>query len=747
MAMLEGVDHRFTVVNAAYSNMFLAGKNVVGKTVLEVLPEAKEQGFVELLDRVLRTGVPERGIESPFFRDQPDGSKRRYILNFVYQPAKDSSGKVTGVLALVIDVTAQVEAREVVENQQKWLESILNELPVALFLIDPKINKVGFHNHAAVDLFGYPITGKTVEQRYSEVKIFDRSGAVVPADELPSARASRGEQLNEEYSLETPKARFDVAALSRTIPESYGHAETALLVLQDVTAVREKEEHYRLLTELAPQMPFVADADGNISYFSPQWYEYIGQSPGSSEGWKWKDIPIHHPDDLERAIATWSHCVKTGTRYEIEYRLRRADGVYRWHLGRAEPIRNVDGRITKWIGTNVDIDDQKNLQTDLETARIQAETASAAKSAFLANMSHEIRTPLGAILGFTELLRSTSQSKEGQDFIEVIERNGHGLTKVIDDILDLSKVESGKLELEMLPFSLVELMSDVVLLFSEKANSKGLKIEFQAPSNNLNVISDPSRVRQILINLVGNAVKFTERGSVTLSVSSRPLRTGYETVEIFVSDTGPGLSPDQQEKLFEPFVQADQSTSRKFGGTGLGLALSRKLARALDGDVHIQTSAVGSGSTFVISLDMRLSELPQKTRALDAQAAMEVKPQQLLGSRILVVDDSNDNRVLLNRFLKKEGAEVIEAACGEDAIAMSRTHEFDVVLMDIQMPGMDGYEALRGLRSTGCSKPVIALTAHAMLEEKKRALGAGFVDHVTKPINQKVLVNAISILL
>jgi signal transduction histidine kinase/DNA-binding NarL/FixJ family response regulator/HPt (histidine-containing phosphotransfer) domain-containing protein len=387
----------------------------------------------------------------------------------------------------------------------------------------------------------------------------------------------------------------------------------------------------------------------------------------------------------------------------------------------------------------------------IQQAKEAAEAASVAKSQFLANMSHEIRTPLTAVLGFAEnLLEPTMPEPERREAIKTILRNGEHLLEIINGILDLSKIEAGRLEIERLRISPVQLAADVISIMRVRADAKNLPLQLQfAGPVPETILSDPTRLKQILLNLVGNAIKFTERGRVVLAVDLHR-GSGQPKMRFRIIDTGIGLTPDQCAKMFQPFTQADGSTTRKFGGTGLGLAISRHLTRLLGGDVSLE-SVAGEGSVFTVTVDpgtldsVRMLENPTEALAAEPEFAVADPSEARLPVRILLAEDSPDNQVLISTFLRKLGATVEIAVDGRQAVgqalaAQAAGEPFHLVLMDMQMPELDGLEATRELRRREFLSPIIALTANAMGGDQQRCLNAGCNDYATKPIDRRRLV-------
>ena len=411
---------------------------------------------------------------------------------------------------------------------------------------------------------------------------------------------------------------------------------------------------------------------------------------------------------------------------------------------------------------------EKEITTQLEAANLDAQIATRAKSAFLANMSHEIRTPMTAIMGFTETLLDSEQSPSDRlNAVHTVRRNGEHLLQLINDILDISKIEAGRLEIENISCSPVQLVADVHDLMSVRAKQKNLpfNVEYVGPVP-ATIQTDPTRLKQILVNLIGNAIKFTDEGAVRLVIRYLDTRSTGETdssgpmLQFDIIDTGIGITPEQMDKLFQPFSQADSSTTRRFGGTGLGLMISVRLAEVLGGGITVE-SQPGKGSSFRFTVatgplgDVKL--LTDPAAATVTQPDAGAKPSadtDSLACRILLAEDGVDNQRLIDHVLSRAGAEVTVVENGKLAVdAALATLDlggpdhpqppFDVILMDMQMPVMDGYEATGLLRQKGYTGPIIALTAHAMASDRQKCLNAGCDDYATKPINRRTIIQTI----
>lgn len=458
--------------------------------------------------------------------------------------------------------------------------------------------------------------------------------------------------------------------------------------------------------------------------------------------------------------------------YSIEFRFRKSDGTYKWIHSNGQVIeRDRQGVPIRMIGQHTDVDAHRWALEDIESLNREleeqitvanrlaekAEAANRAKSQFLANMSHEIRTPMTAILGFSESLMESVRDPEAVDSVQTILRNGEHLMTLINDILDLSKIEEGQLQIEFIPCNPAEVLQEIHALMRGRAEAKSiqlrLKVQGPLPSR---VRTDPTRLRQILINLVGNAIKFTEHGSVQMTASCKQ-EDGLAKLAFTVEDTGMGMSPEQQTRLFRPFVQADDSMSRRFGGTGLGLTISKRLAEKLGGDIHVESEA-GVGSTFRVSIVAPVvpenespeeTTMPKPASPASTQDEDETAPTDLSGVRCLLVEDGPDNQRLIAFVLRKAGACVEIRENGKEGLeealrAAAAGEPYDVILMDMQMPVMDGYTATRELRAADYRLPVIALTAHAMAGSQQECLEAGCDAYANKPINRVTLTRLIA---
>ncbi len=492
----------------------------------------------------------------------------------------------------------------------------------------------------------------------------------------------------------------------------------------------------------------------------------VGRSP-SDFGWRLAD-PASTGADGEAptpaAQLPWSVALRSAqVQRDVPLVVSNREGQRFALRANCSPITNDQGRIQALVISLQDVTELEERGAALQAAKAEADAASQAKSQFLANMSHEIRTPMNAILGFTEVLRRNGlrDSKDAAQQLDIIHSSGRHLLRLINDILDLSKVEAGRLEAESIHYAPHQVAHDVVHTLTERAESRGLQLQirFDSPLP-ASIQGDPARLRQILTNLVGNALKFTERGQVSVSLrlqkgavgASRNAESHGNDEQhycIEVTDTGIGIPQDKLATVFEPFVQAEASTTRRFGGTGLGLTISRGFARAMGGDI-LASSVMGQGTTFSICLPVgnlagvEMLTAPQLTISNAAPEGEQVQHWYFPPARVLVVDDGSENRQLVRVLLEEVGLQVAEAENGQLALDHVAREAVDLVLMDMQMPVMDGATATRRLRDSGCTLPILALTANAMKGFEAELAAAGFTGFLTKPIDIDALMRALA---
>ena len=798
----------------------------------------------------------------------------------------------------VIDAAELERYLHALHASEARFRSLAAVAPVGIFMTD-RNGGLLFTNARWRTIMGWPsdpVMGETWES------------AVHPDDHAAVAEAwtsaiRSGADVCLRFRIVQPQGTVRwVDAQAEVARDEQGAAVGCIGTTDDITerklaedALRESEERFRVLAETVPEIIFTVRPDGVCDYITGHFYEYTGTTPGSNGANAWSMV---HPDDIAAARAPWIAASRSGAACEIRYRLRRADGVYRWFIGRLRAIKDERGEILKWLGAAADIDDlvraeerHRAYAEEVEQARTRAEQqarrleeqtvelvqardealgAMRAKSEFLANMSHEIRTPMNGVMGMTSLLLESELTAEQRDYADTIRRSADALLSIINDLLDFSKLEAGRMRVDVVDFNLGTAMEEVASLLARSAHEKNVDLTCRLPPDFPDELrADSGRIRQIITNLVGNAIKFTDRGEVTVAVKLRYETSTHAAVRLSVSDTGIGIPADRQREIFESFTQLDGSMSRQYSGTGLGLAICRQLTTLLEGEIGVE-SEVGRGSTFWIDLvlekqgqagsarrlppelqglrvlglersaagratlkehldawgcrteacadaaeaigrlgaagaepfrlllldardawtmgealasETQLSGIPVVLLALGARPSPEAtraarvvavlqKPvrrgpfftavREALGAasqaemrpqvarvvapmpaeptvlRILVAEDNAINQRVAVRMLERAGCRVDTVANGMDALTAVAHTEYDLVLMDVQMPDMDGLEAAAEIRRIeaggGQRVPIVALTAHAFPEDRARCLAAGMDDYLEKPI-------------
>ncbi len=532
--------------------------------------------------------------------------------------------------------------------------------------------------------------------------------------------------------------------------EQLKREEAALRERERALEARRREERFRNLTDSMPLCVWAAQADGNIHYGNKAWFEYSGMTPDQSGSLG--ALSALHPDQRKRARTAWLESVASGKLFEVEVALRRqSDGVYRWHLVRAVPERDERGAISGWIGTATDIDDQKQAEETRarmlaaeQQAREVAEAANRSKDEFLATLSHELRNPLNAIVGWLRMLRSGVLDPDRfERALEAAERNAQVQTKLVEDILDVSRIITGKLHLQFRETSLSAVATAALDTVRPAAEAKAIQLRSNLDPTVGVISGDSDRLQQVVWNLLSNAIKFTPPGG-WVEVS---LRGVSSEAELRVEDSGVGMKASFLPHVFDRFRQADSTTKRKHSGLGLGLALVRHLVELHGGKVTAESAGEGRGSTFTVRLPMVAaaadSEWPPAPASQAEIPSFDGLPR-LNGLRVLFVDDQVDARELVSELLQVYGAEVIAVDSADNAIKAIENSSPDVLVSDIGMPREDGYDLIRKIRArkaeNGGRIPAVAVTGFAGSEHSRRALAEGFQRYLAKPIDPAELI-------
>ncbi|WP_371324503.1 PAS domain S-box protein [Dechloromonas sp. ZY10] len=670
-------------------------------------------------------------------------------VTFTIAPLRSAGQQVVGVSLCIRNVT-----------EQKAVETLLHLQSAALKASDDAIliaavdGKVVWANPAYNRLSGYPKSA-TIGRRYHDFDYWQQAepdfyealmhglleGRLWRGE--TSSRRRDGSEYYEEQSI-TPfhdsggQVSYFIA-IKRDISERR-RAKQALEAQQQrleeevrsrTRALEESREKIQLILDSSAAGLYGIDEQGRILFINRSGAIMLGQEPAALVGRSLHDCQLL-PGDIP------DHPLTPGTTgFAGETMLRHAAGYDFPARCESRPLI-LDGHEIGCVVSFTDITAQREADLAREAARTEAERLARAKGEFLANMSHEIRTPLNGILGTAQIgLRQSDRQPQMQRHFGRILDSGRLLLGIINDILDLSKLEAGKMQIEHVPVLLPPLAQSTAAMLAESARDKGLELTVDcAPELAVPCLGDPLRISQIMLNLIANAVKFTERGSIQLQLSYR------EQLEIRVRDSGIGIPPEQLQRMFAPFEQADGSTTRRYGGTGLGLSITRSLVGLMGGQISV-SSEVGRGTEFIVRLPSPLADgLPTPPAAAFAGGDGS---RRLAGMRVLVADDNEVNRLVVEEMLLAEGATVTSASDGLQALNRIRAtpRDFDIVLMDVQMPELDGCAATRAIRQIADAPPVVAQTAHALAEERERCLAAGMLDQITKPLDQNQLVHVL----
>jgi PAS domain S-box-containing protein len=646
--------------------------------------------------------------------------------------------------------TEQLEKlAEVIAHSRQGYRDLIDSLDHLIFTtsLEGEIRTV---NQRVSQVFGYPFSG-LVGHRIDEFLTGPRWEQV--KDLIPAFLEKRRWTGTVRASIKkTGEVLYFDCVLQAIVKDGQVVGVSALA--RDITVQRDSEIRFAELFETIQEGVYFCDHEGTLLDVNPAMVRLLGYAHrdelvGTNIGKLYFDMPLNPFPERKQ-----THLSASLTQ---EITLRRKDGTPIICIDNSNAVGDAFGRMIRHQGTLVDITVRKRSEEELQKAKEAAEAANMAKSAFLAHMSHEIRTPMNAVIGMAELALDTDLTLEQREYLTMVRESGKSLLRLINDILDFSKIEAGKLELDCADFSLRQNVSDMVKILGVRARQKGLELSIQiSPDAPEALLGDPGRLRQVLSNLVDNAIKFTERGAVALKIEKASQSEEDVCLHFSVADSGIGIPPEKQQLIFEAFTQADNSTTRKFGGTGLGLSISSRLVQLMSGKIWVESEA-NRGSTFHFTARFGLQIQPEKSaqllgRGMDSASFALQTPDRdsRRDLRILLVEDNTINQILAQRLVQMRGDQIIVASNGREALAALKREKFDLILMDVQMPEMSGIEVTQAIRRnekySGEHIPIIATTASAMKEDRKRCLEAGMDAYISKPIERELLFETIATL-
>ena len=674
------------------------------------------------------------------------------FINLVCETYRRSRGRAEEAYRKVAEGQQQIQ-----ENEQRQ-RAILDAIPHLIWTSDAQGNLVYVNQRWSKQLDA-PL-GKAKGRDWTS---FVHTDDLAKVQKVWANAKEQGVPLVVEFRLKVPDGttHWHLGHLdpskdaSGKISGWFGTATDVNDFRKAVDAVRTSEERFRRMADSAPVLIWISDTVSGCTWFNRPWLDFTGRKLEDEIGTGWTKFV--HPDDIGETLDAYRVAYEERKAFEVDYRIKRQDGVYRWLLDRAIPLFDHDGTFTGYIGGCIDITERKEAEENSgallkieQAARAEAERTALLKDEFLATVSHEMRTPLTAMLGWVQLLRNGSLPSETvPQALETIERNARAQAKLIDDLLDMSRILSGRLRLDVQKVNLIDIVEGAIAAAEPAAAAKKIRINSQLDVEFPFVSGDSSRLQQVTWNLLNNAIKFTPAaGEVNVKVE----RAGSQ-LEITVADTGEGIDPQFLPHVFERFRQQDASTSRKHQGLGLGLAIVKQLVELHGGSVRATSPGIGQGSSFIVRLPLAAAFINDRPAEKVAARSDRLPDSQLLpsllGTKILVVDDDDDARELLRSILAQSGASVRTAASAAEAMEQFDSRPPNILISDIGMPHEDGYELIKQVRArereAGSIRiPALALTAFARSDDRRKAINAGFHMHLAKPVEPSELVTVVA---
>ncbi len=649
--------------------------------------------------------------------------------------------------------TESTASGQTAEDINERLGFLLDAAGMGEWSWDAKTNLVTFSQKAA-EIFGVR-EGGTLD--WSEIKKLlhaeDREQALLAVQNAIEQKNT----YDIEYRIHhTNGSQRWISVKGRPVFDDHGDVKKIVAVIQDITDKKLREQELIIVQEslslalIGGKMGWwVRDIVTDEVKFSDEMANMFGLEPHEFRGTKEHYFEMLHPEDKVNNQFIIDDAIARGTNFKIEFRFRHKNGHWGWMEGRGRVLQSKYQEHPHLYGIAIDITDRKEVEARLIEASAQSEAASNAKSNFLANMSHEIRTPMNAILGLSNIIeRSEPLTPNQKRYISTLKQSGESLLLLINDLLDISKIEASGIEIENIPFRLDLLLDDIVSMMSVRAHEKDISFSMDSTAiEGMTFRGDPTRIRQIITNLCGNAVKFTQQGVITLQVSMLPPVFGVSKIALTVADTGIGIAEDKIDKIFEKFTQADNTISRKFGGTGLGLAISKTLAELMGGEIQV-SSVVGTGSEFTVLLPLPIEQNASIT-AQQKQPANDMPDIPQNKGLVLLVEDYEPNILVARTLLEMFGYDCETASNGRIAVEKATHQRFKAILMDVQMPEVNGIDATKAIRQFEQDNQIppafiIGMTAHALAGDKEKCLGAGMNDYMSKPFSMHDLENKLA---
>lgn len=677
------------------------------------------------------------------FRFQNPTKGMRWVKSNA-SPMYTGHGSISGYVGTLEDITERkIADQNLKESERKYRLISANSKDVIALMTSTEVPIFTFLSPSCKEVFGYEpeeIVGRSLFELIHPDDKLKIQHEIHPVTIQGQTQTIQNRVIKKDGTI------IYVEYVSGPAFDDHGVQIGLLATIRDITEqklaefkLEESERLYRLISSNSKDLLtiFEATEEARCVYVSPSCKEILGYEPEELIGLSpFEMMPPEEASDLKQnALIT----LLSGTPVRTESQIRKSDGTFIWVEALSQPIFDEHGVMIRFQSSVRDISDRKRLEQQLRAEKAKAEEMTQTKSHFLSTMSHEIRTPMNAIIGLTNLMLEENPREDQVESLGLLKFSGENLLALINDILDFNKIEAGKVELEHISFNLKDIVQKHINLLKSRATKKGIQLNLSLDDHLPPVVAgDPTRLGQILNNLIGNAIKFTEKGAVTLSLRVEQQRGEESRIEFMVQDTGIGIAGDKLDSIFENFSQASSDTTRKYGGTGLGLSIAQRLVHLMGGEIQVK-STPGVGTTFYFTIGLNTSE-SKLTVAFTAPHAAPVMTREV---NVLLVEDNKINQVVAGNFIKKWNMKLAIANNGLEALEMIKTKDYDVVLMDLQMPEMDGYEATRQIRSMEetyfKNVPVIALSASAMLEEKEKAREFGFSEFITKPFQPQEL--------